>query len=34
MIVLDQNLFKMPADKIIDTKVRRTVLKGKTVYAK
>ena len=34
MIVLDQNLFKIPVDKIIDTKVSRTVLKGKTVYAK
>ncbi len=32
MIVLDQNLYKIPSDKIIDTKVLRTILKGKTIY--
>jgi predicted amidohydrolase YtcJ len=32
MIVLDRNLFKIPVEKIHETKVLRTVLKGKTVY--
>ena len=32
MIVLKKNLFKIPVEKIIDTKVERTVLKGQTVY--
>jgi hypothetical protein len=32
LIVIDQNLFDIPADKIINTKVLRTVLQGKTVY--
>jgi hypothetical protein len=32
LIVLKKNLFKIPVEKIIDTKVERTVLKGKTVY--
>ena len=32
MIVLKKNLFKIPVEKIIDTKVECTVLKGKTVY--
>jgi predicted amidohydrolase YtcJ len=32
MIVLKHNLFKIPVEKIINTKVERTVLKGKTVY--
>ena len=32
MIVLKKNLFKIPVEKIIDTRVERTVLKGKTVY--
>jgi predicted amidohydrolase YtcJ len=32
MVVIDQNLFEIPADEIIKTRVSRTVLKGKTVY--
>lgn len=32
MIVLNRNLFKIPIEKIHETKVLRTVLKGKTVY--
>ena len=31
-IVLDQNLFEVAVEKIIKTRVLRTVLKGKTVY--
>lgn len=32
MIVLDQNLFEIDRDEIIETKVLRTVLKGRTVH--
>lgn len=32
MIVLDQNLFAIPVERIRDTRVLRTVLKGRTVY--
>jgi predicted amidohydrolase YtcJ len=32
MIVIDQNIFEIPMDQIIKTKVLRTVLKGRTVY--
>ena len=31
-IILNQNLFKVPASDIHKTKVLRTVLQGKTVY--
>lgn len=34
LIVIDQDLFDIPADKIINTKVLRTVLQGKTVYTR
>jgi hypothetical protein len=34
LIVINQNLFEIPADKIINTRVLRTMLKGKTVYEK
>jgi predicted amidohydrolase YtcJ len=32
MIVIDQNIFEVPVDQIINTKVLQTVLKGRTVY--
>jgi predicted amidohydrolase YtcJ len=32
MIVLDKNLYSIDSDKIIDTKVLRTILKGKTIH--
>jgi predicted amidohydrolase YtcJ len=32
-IVIDQNILEVPVEKIHKTKVLRTVLKGKTVYA-
>jgi predicted amidohydrolase YtcJ len=30
--VIDQDLFSVPQEQIIKTKVQRTILKGKTVY--
>jgi cytosine/adenosine deaminase-related metal-dependent hydrolase len=32
MIVLDRNLFQIPAENISDTKVLVTIFEGKTVY--
>jgi len=34
LIVLDQDLFKVPANQIVKTRVMRTVLRGKTVFAR
>lgn len=34
LIVLDRNLFKIPSDQIHETKVLRTILRGKTVHKK
>ena len=34
MIVLDRNLFDIPVENIVSTKVLFTILEGKTVYAR
>ncbi len=34
LVVLDKNLFKIPPEKIIDAKVKMTVLNGKIIYKK
>jgi predicted amidohydrolase YtcJ len=32
LVVLDRNLFEIPADHIHEVRVMRTLLEGKTVY--